>query len=1576
MTSAALDQLFAGDGEMAGRMRAFDWGSTPIGPVSSWSPTLRTMVPFLLANRFPMLLWWGAEYIQLYNDAYVPILGKKHPERSLGAPVRECWDEIWHILQPLIDVPFNGGPATSIDDLAVELQRHGFTEETHFRISYSPVPDVSAPGGIGGVLGIVHETTQQVLQERRMRMLRDLGARMVESRTAEHAAQIACAVFEENPADLPFAAVYLLDEAGAEARLASSVGIPAGSACAPPLLRLHDGTGGVWPFDQVIATGRMVVVEDLASRTDEVPAGPWADPPTTAVALPLPSPLPERPAGVLVAGVSVRLALDDLYRSFFELATGQVATAVSNARAYEAERRRAEALAELDRAKTDFFSNVSHEFRTPLTLMLGPLEDALAATDEPLAPRQSERLGMAHRNSLRLLKLVNTLLDFSRIEAGRMQAVYQETDLGASTAELASAFSSAAASAGLTLEVDTGGGQSTAWVDREMWEKVVLNLLSNAFKFTLEGVIRVTLRELDGRVVLAVSDTGTGIPEDELPHVFERFHRVRGARGRTHEGTGIGLALVRELVHLHGGDVTVESRLGEGTTFTVSLPTGSAHLPAERLGVPRTMASTATGAAPYVEEALRWLPDGGALPVEPEVAPLHTGVAAAGARVLVADDNQDMREYVSRLLSPYWQVEVVDDGEAALAAIRRSRPDLVLSDVMMPRLDGFGLLRAVRDDPATRTLPVVLLSARAGEEARVEGLYAGADDYLTKPFSARELLARVSVHLGLARARREAEAAIRQSEEKFRAFVMASSDLVYRVSADWTEMRFLAGRYAAVDTRASNRAWLDEYIPLDEQPRVTAAIADAIRTKSVFELEHRVRRLDGTPGWTFSRAIPLLDGRGEIVEWFGTASDVTRRREAENALRRQGVDLQAALDELETTYQGAPVGLCVFDRQLRYVRINDRLAEMNGLPVEAHLGRTPREIVPALADVIEGIAAKVFSTGQPVVDLELVGTTAADPGREHTWVEQWYPLRDATGEITGLSVVVEDVTAERAVATERDALLAEAQSRRVALEASLRETTALMAATRELSQALKMDDVLRTLCRVSRELVQADGAAFVFREGDSVHYAEEDAVGPLWKGQRFPAHLCVSGWAIERRETIVVDDVFAHSEVPHDAYRQTFVRSLALSPVRRAEPLGALGVYWKAPHRPSEEQVRLLETLADIGSIAVQNGQLFSESEDANRRKDEFLAMLAHELRNPLAPVLNAVEVIRALGPREARVEYAGDLIHRQVVHMTRLIDDLLDVSRITRGRIDLRKERLAVAGVVEAALEASRPLVERRSHTLSVNVDDGLWVDGDRARLVQVLTNLVANAAKFTPPGGHVGVRARLDGATAVIAVRDTGVGVAKEAQARIFELFAQEDVSVERTQGGLGIGLTLAQRLVQMHGGSLAVHSDGAGRGAEFVVTLPASLDAADDVPVVAAAREAAADGRLRILLVEDNEDAAESFRILLELGGHVVEVASDGLQALREIEQFQPDIAFVDIGLPGLDGFGVAERVRARAGKLPYLVALSGYGRDEDKQRAARAGFDEHLTKPVAHERVQALLARFGAATLIRDGSRTTH
>ena len=754
LPNSQLERLFPGDSEMAVRMRAFDWSATDFGPPENWPENLRVAVSICLPCRFPIVIWWGKRFGLLYNDAHLPWLtAEKHP-RVLGCPGIECWPEVWDSIGPMLESVLATGKATWSENSELYYNRRLPKEEVYVTWTYAPILAADAQT-VEGIFCPCTETTEQIVGARRLDTLRKLGVRAQESRTVEAACQHAATVLSENPRDISFAAIYLVDPDGSEATLSTAV-IPEEEYLLPHAVSLSgDDSLSPWPLASVLRTKRAEEIGDLVSRGVRIRGNPWPEPVSSAIILPIYA-TPDSLAGLLAAGLGPRRPWDAAYRTFLEMVAAHVGFAISDARAYEKERRRAEALAEIDRAKTVFFSNVSHEFRTPLTLMLASLEDLLAQGEGEVVPEIRAVLNVAHRNSLRLLKLVNTLLDFSRIEAGRVQASYQPTDLAALTEDLASSFRSVVEKAGLRLAVQCPPLAQPVYVDRDMWEKIVLNLISNAFKFTFEGEIAVNLGpSSEGQSAeLTVRDTGTGIAPSEIPHLFERFHRVQGAQSRTYEGTGIGLALVQELAKLHGGKVSVESAPQRGSAFVVRIPFGTAHLPRERIGAGATLASRATQADAYLEEALRWLPDIGEVVAPDRESSVPRKRDEKRARVLLVEDNADMRDYLKRLLIQHYDVMAAANGQEALDLISVELPDLVLSDIMMPVLDGLGMLDAIRANPATSTLPVILLSARAGEEARVQGLAARADDYLVKPFTARELLARVEVHLSLAHMRK------------------------------------------------------------------------------------------------------------------------------------------------------------------------------------------------------------------------------------------------------------------------------------------------------------------------------------------------------------------------------------------------------------------------------------------------------------------------------------------------------------------------------------------------------------------------------------------------------------------------------------------------------------------------------------------------------------------------------------------------------------------------------------------------------------------------------------------------------
>jgi PAS domain S-box-containing protein len=894
--SGAPDFL-VGPGEMASMMRDFDWAATDLGPPGSWSQSLKTVVRIVLTSRYAMWMAWGPNLRFFCNDAYLPTVGIKR-DWVLGSRSDKVWEEIWPDIGPRIERVLNTGEATWDEGLLLFLERLGFREETYHTFSYSPLADDE--GQISGMLCVVTEETERVVGERRLSTLSQVAGRLASARAESEVLDAVKEALDAADKDLPFALLYLYDEQGA-LRLARASGIASGHPASPAVIL----PGGPWPHD--IADTGSSIVDDLSARVDaSLPSGFWDKSPTQAVVIPVGIKGQEKPLGCIVSALNPYRKYDEGYASFIELLVGQISASLAGARAFEEERRRADALAEIDRAKTLFFSNVSHEFRTPLTLMLGPVEDALNDTSaSALDPVQRQRLDFAQRNSQRLLKLVNTLLDFSRIEAGRANANFQPTDLSGFTAELASNFHSATEKAGLKLEIDCEPLPQGVPVDRDMWEKIVFNLVSNAFKFTFEGSISVRTHAADDgkSAELVVKDTGVGIPPHEVPRLFERFHRVENQKSRSFEGSGIGLALVHELVKLHGGTLVAESEVGKGSSFKVRIPFASGPPPADGLDFKSTDVPTATRAEAYVEEALSWLPQDSTtiFPAsQRDVTIFDVGGIKMHGHILVADDNSDMRAYIGRLLGAHWDVETAEDGNAAIEAIRRNRPDLVVTDAMMPRLDGFGLLAAIRKDPDLRDLPVIMLSARAGEEARIEGLSAGADYYLTKPFSARELVAQVNANLTLARVRSEAARDLRASEEALRRRTTQFETLlneaplgVYLVDADlkiqavnptarpvFGNIPDLVGRdFDEVIHILWPKDFADEIVRLF---RLTLETGEPYVTPEHIE-ERRDRKVREYYEWRINR-IPLPEGRYGVVCYFRDISAQVRARQQRELL--------------------------------------------------------------------------------------------------------------------------------------------------------------------------------------------------------------------------------------------------------------------------------------------------------------------------------------------------------------------------------------------------------------------------------------------------------------------------------------------------------------------------------------------------------------------------------------------------------------------------------------------------------------------------------------------------------------------
>jgi PAS domain S-box-containing protein len=1193
-------QTIQGGGEMGELIRQYDWSSTTLGPVTQWPQSLKTSLRTVLHSRYPMFIWWGPELINFYNDAYIPVLGKRHPW-ALGKAAREVWGEIWDEVGPQVDVVLREGQGTWNDQLLLVMRRYGYVEETYFTFSYSPAFDDA--GKIGGVFCACTEATEQVVSERRLRALRQVAAQTANARTAQEACLLSMTALAEQQKEVPFALTYLFE--GEQAKLTCATGLPWTSRLAPAIIDVLQ-PAGPWPVSEALQA-RSVVLRDLASW--QLPGGVWPEPCTTAMVLPLVHGGLDRPLGFMVAGISPRREFDDRYGEFLELLAGGIATTVASARAYEEEKRRSEALAALDRAKTTFFSNISHEFRTPLTLILGPLEELLARAGSLDAGVRGQ-LELVHRNSHRLLRLVNNLLDFSRLEARRVRASYEPLDLAATTTDIASVFRSAVERAGLRFTIDCPPLSQKVYVDREMWEKIVLNLLSNALKFTLKGGITVSLGIVDGMAELRVADTGIGIPGAELPHLFERFYRVDGAQGRTQEGSGIGLALVQELAKLHGGTVAAESTPGQGSVFSIRIPLGSAHLPADRIDPPGDRGSSLLKAEVYAEEALQWLRPAEVPTIGQRPPELALPLESARGRILLADDNADMREYIVRLLGTRYDVIAVSDGALALAEAIEEPPDLILTDVMMPGLDGFDLLRAIRNHPRLRTTPVILLSARAGQESRVEGLTRGADDYLTKPFTAGELTARVASQLELAKQRREAETQVRRRVEEVEnlmealpAYVWIASDPecrhvtgnqaanellgapaganVSHLSPEGPPIRAFRGdgtlcptdelpMQRAIAARGPVRDMLLDFVrpdgrrvptvgnavPLfDDTGQVRGCVAAFTDITRLREMEQSLRdanqrlniQIDSSPlavvewdgelritrwageaekvfGWTAaevtgktaeelgfiheddvdlvarsteemrSGARPshvnrnrnlrkdgalihcewyntsVRDSSGQLVSVLSQVLDVTDRNRAEEALRRRTAELDSLLSN-------APIGFAFFDREHRYIRVNDELCDLTGPPAHERLGRRLADVVPGIATSVDPILDRVFATGE-AVQREIFGETPKHPGTQRHWLAGFYPVLSDRGTVASVGAFVIDI------------------SERKLMEEALRES----------------EDKFRTLADSIPQLAwMTDDKGWIFwynqRWYDYTGTTLEQVEGSGWRAMHHPDHL-------------------------------------------------------------------------------------------------------------------------------------------------------------------------------------------------------------------------------------------------------------------------------------------------------------------------------------------------------------------------------------------------------------------------------------------------------------------------------------
>ncbi len=1171
-----------GDSEMAVRIRAFNWSSSRVGPITSWSPALRTMLSILLANRFPMLLWWGPDYISFYNDAYRPILGVKHPAQSLGVPVSECWSEIWPVLKPLIDTPFQGGSATWMDDLQLEINRHGFLEESHFTVAYSPVPDESVPGNIGGVLATVHEITEKIIGERRLVILRDLAAGLMELTSAEQVCRDAANALAGHTRDVPFALLYLIDADAKHARLVGAAGVAEGGLASPLIIELGRATNQrrKWPVDVTARTQTMQMVDDLRERFgDELPAGPWSEPPHHAVIVPLAPQNAESVSGFLIFGVSARLKLDQPYRNFIEMVARLISTGIATAHNHMEDRRHAGVLAEQH-------LQTQNARLAALNLMEDAVESGRIAEALNVQVRESEE---------------------------RYRSLFNSMDEG---------------------------------------------------YCTIQMIFDEHEKPIDYRYL-------------EINPSFEKLTGMHGALGKR----------VREFV-------------------------------------------------PDLEE--HWYD-------------VYGKVALTGEPIRIADEVKGMNRWFD-----IYAFRIGGNDSREVAVLFRNITERKLAERQAEMLSAL-----------SREL------AGATEEAAIVDIAVEA----------------VGRHLNSHRC-------------YFVECMVDQNRLV--VSHNWVR---------------------------DEAPST--------------EGEHSLFDFGGIDWWR-----EFASGDFSIED-AATNPLTQAKRASYDALGIPSYAVQPFRRERDRT-----VCLAVTEKSPRKWTTYD---------------------LRILADVV----ARVWP---------LVERARADRALRASEAQLSLALHSSELGIWNVDPVTNAVSSD-----ERFRAISNMRTEEFSFE-----------------QAFAMihpDD---------RDTVRAKVAAAI-RPDDPVRY--------------------------EAEYRVVHSDGSLHWVLAKG--RATFA----------SEPAGPRLLSFDGTVADITERKHAEEALRESARALA----------DLDRRKDEFLAMLSHELRNPLAPIANALQLLRLQKNELPLQQQARTIIERQVGQLNHLVDDLLEVSRITSGRVQLRQEQIAMSGIVERAVETTNPLIVQRRHELTVSVPtQPIWLYADAARLEQVVVNLLTNAAKYTDEGGHIWLTVEQASDAAVLRVRDTGLGISPELLPHIFDLFTQAERSLDRSQGGLGIGLCLVQRLVDLHGGTVEV-SSVLGHGSEFIVRLPLLLTAfgpALSVPIELVQPSAEC---CRVLVVDDNVDAAQSLAMLLTIAGHDLHMAYDGPSALQTARAVLPDVMLLDIGLPGLNGHEVAQRIRADATlRNIVLIAMTGYGQMADRQASRDAGFDHHLVKPADFAELQKILSAVCAAT----------
>ena len=1392
-TPKKIPEFLSGGGEMGDRIRNFDWSKTPLCAPEAWEQSLKTCVRIMLTSSQPIWIGWGNELIKLYNDPYKAIVGGKHPW-ALGQPASVVWSDIWKDIEPLLKQVMEKDEGTYVESQMLIMERNNYPEETYYTFSYTPIP--GDRGGTAGMICANTDDTARIVNERALQTLRDLGRLSLEEKSITGIYTKAAAVLSKNNKDFPCASIYEMNGDDMIAKAVAWAGEKEDYNVFPQLIDVQNPVEGTKNICRAITRNEIVVSENNGRRMN-APKGFWNIPPKQFVHIPIRLGNNKLPGAILTAGLNPFRKYDSIYQQFVQLVADQLSLDINNLYVLEEERKRSEALAEIDKAKTVFFNNISHEFRTPLTLILSPLEELMQQPQNEISGQHLKSIATTHRNAMRLLKLVNSLLDFSRIESGRQQANFIRVDIVAYTKNLAGSFRSVIEKAGLEFIVEADAITQQVYIDKLMWEKIVFNLLSNAFKYTLSGSIRLKIYAENNNVVLKVIDTGVGIPEKELPHMFERFHRVEGAAGRTYEGTGIGLSMIKELISLHSGTISVESKEGSGSIFTVVLPAGKQHLSHKQIISGEKRFEDIISNV-YLEEAVLLLQNAGQKNNIEKTA-FDESSPTKTATVLIVDDNADMRDHIKSLLEKNYNILIAGNGADALHIIAEQQPSLVISDIMMPVMDGIALLKAIKENPQTFRIPVILLSARAGEEAKIEGYEIGADDYIIKPFSSKELVARVRSQLKITAARHHTEEQLKNlflqapvalgilrgpqyivevaNEKMLEIWGKSQAEVINKpVFEGLPEARNQGFEYLLETVYTTGRRYVtpERHVHLARHGKL-----EELYVKFVYEA--------------------LYEEDGTISGIMILADEITQQ-----VLARKKIE--ESEEQLRIAIEGGELGTFDFNPQTGVLDWSAKTKEFFGLPPDAavDLQTYLNALHPDYKKQSESVAGGNIQHGANGL-YELEYRTIGITDGITRWVRsKGKATIDENGKAVRFTGVTQDIT------------------QRKHWEQGLKESEERF---RTLAQTLPQL-IWQTDEKGNAEFASARWKEYTGIEPEDeaswravVHPDDLENISQAWKhslttGDIYKLNVriksksgeyrwhAVNGEPVVNSENKIIKWVGSFTDIHTE---KTFTEQLEKQVESRTAEL-------EKSHQNLEEKNALLEKM--------------------NKELEAFAYVSSHDLQEPLRKI--QIFINRILEKEDGLSDNGKDYFKRiqnAAERMKQLIQDLLAFSRVKNDDnrfeiIDINKILAEVKNELKETIEEKHAII--RSEKLCV------------ARLIpfqfkQLLQNLISNALKFskagTPPHiiitSEMGSGVKFKDAGALprkkychISVTDKGIGFDAQFKDQIFELFQR--LHTREAYAGTGIGLAIVKKIVDNHNGIITANGEP-NNGARFDIYIP---------------------------------------------------------------------------------------------------------------------------------------------------------